>query len=300
MLKISRESSVLSMSASHAQAARAASGDTVIFETFDCFTNNIRTEQDLFHLVGWDKINPATGPLYIEGAEAGDVLKVDILDIQVEEQGVMVTAPGLGPLGEHYGDRERTKILPVKDGEVIFNDKISFPVNTMVGVIGTAPATRDIPTGEPGTHGANMDCKRIIKGATVYLPVNVDGALLCIGDLHAIMGDGETNCSGVEINGQVTVKLTVLKDCKIPTPLVLQGGDAMTVASADTIHKAAAQSATIMTQFVMEVTGMEFEEAAMLITCAGDVRINQLVNPLMTARYEMPVWVFEQYGYKFI
>ncbi|MFU0790065.1 MAG: Acetamidase [Virgibacillus proomii] len=90
----------------------------------------------------------------------------------------------MGVLGERIA-AEKTKIIAVENGYANFNEKLKLPIKPMIGVIGTAPRNEEVPTGTPKDHGGNMDCKRICKGATLYLPVNVDGALLAMGDAHA-------------------------------------------------------------------------------------------------------------------
>ena len=159
---ITKENAVLNMSPKNTPVLRVPSGSNVIFETLDCFSNQIQREDQPFSSVGWDKINPATGPLYVEGAEPGDTLKVEILDIKIAEKGVMTTAPKLGALGDIVTG-ETTRIIPIEEGMVLFNDKIHIPIKPMIGVIGTAPAQQDIPTGAPGEHGGNMDCKKSSK-----------------------------------------------------------------------------------------------------------------------------------------
>ena len=86
--------------------------------------------------------------------------------------------------------------------------------------VGTAPKDEPVPTGTPESHGGNMDCKKIKEGNTLYLPVNVEGALLALGDLHAAMADGEMNGTGIEISGKVKIKVTLLKDYKFGTPMI--------------------------------------------------------------------------------
>ena len=144
----------------------------------------------------------------VEGAQTGDILKVEIIRIETADKGVMIDGPGEGVLKDII-KKPSTRIFEIGDGYVRFNDRLSFPVKPMIGVIGTAPAGKGIPTGTPGPHGGNMDCKKITEGATVYLPVNTEGALLAMGDLHAVMGDGEVGVCGVETAGRVTVKVTV-------------------------------------------------------------------------------------------
>jgi amidase len=299
MKRIAKDKFVLSMSPAHPPALKAESGSTVVFETCDCFSNKIDSEDQLFSSVGWDSINPATGPLYIEGAAPGDILKVEVLEIQTADSGVMTTAPGFGILGDRF-DKEVTKIIPILNGRAIFNDKIHIPVNPMIGVLGVAPETGEILTGTPGEHGANMDCKRLVKGAVIYLRINVPGALLCLGDLHAVQADGEIVICGVEISGEVTVKTTVIKGKRLPLPMLVEGDHLMTLASAETLDDAAKTATRNMHTFMTDELKMDAHEAGMLLSVAGDLRICQVVDPLMTARMELPLWVLEKHDYRMI
>ncbi|MEK5442524.1 acetamidase/formamidase family protein [Fredinandcohnia sp. FSL W7-1320] len=294
---ISRELSVLTMSPTNKPVKIVESGSTVVFQTLDCFSNQIQNEDQPFSSVGWDKINPATGPLYINGAEPGDTLKVKIIDIKIDNKGVMTTAPNLGVLGDIVTG-ETTKIISIKDDKAIFNEKIQIPIKPMIGVIGTAPKDEEIPTGTPGSHGGNMDCKKIVKGSTLYLPINVSGGLLSMGDLHAVMADGEIVICGLEIPGEVTVKVDVLKGEELPLPMLDSEESIITIASEETLDEAAKTATVNMHRFLVNELGIEIDEAGMLLSLVGDLRICQVVDPLMTARMEIPKWIVEKYDYK--
>jgi len=298
MLKLKNDTFVLSMCKSHKPVATTRSGDTVIFETLDCFSNKLVTTNHKLSDVAWSDINPATGPLFIEDAIKGDTLKVEIIDIQIAEQGVICSAPGFGVFG-HILEKETTKIIPIKDGKALFNENLQFPINPMIGVIGTAPETEDIPTGSPGFHGANMDCNKITKGSTLYLPVFNDGALLSMGDVHAIMGDGEVVVCGVEIAAEITVRVSVIKNCFLPLPFLINEEKAMTLYSASTLDEAAKGATLNMQEFVTTALGMSIDESAMLLSISADLSICQMVDPLMTVRMELPRWILDQYGYQF-
>ncbi len=299
MLTVHTDTKVHKMWSENVPAARAKSGDTVRFETLDCFGGQLKSEDELLGGLDWNNVNPATGPLFVEGAMPGDVLKVEILDIELGDHGVMVGAPGEGITGNVVCG-EVTKILPVEDGIIKFNDKLSFPVSPMIGVIGTAPKGEGIDTGTPDSHGGNMDCTQIGAGTVLYLPVNTEGALLAMGDLHAKMGDGEVEVCGVEIAGVVTVKVTVLKDCKLPTPFLLGKEKAMTIFSAKTADEACVGATLAMHSFLMKELGMGDHEAAMLLSVTGDLRVCQVVDPEKTFRMEIPRTVTEAYGYEFM
>ena len=298
MLTIYSNTKVHKMSRENPPVARAKSGDTVCFETLDCFGGQLQREDQLLGGLDWSCINPATGPLFIEGAKPGDVLKVEILNIELADHGVMVDAPGEGVTGSAV-TRETTRILPVKAGMIHFNEKLVFPIRPMIGVIGTAPAGEGIDTGTPGPHGGNMDCTRIGMGATLYLPVNVEGALLAMGDLHARMGDGEVEVCGVEISGAVTVRVTVVKNCNLPTPFLTNTKVAAAIYSAKTVDEACVGATMAMHRFLMQELGMNEHEAGMLLSVAGNLRICQVVDPERTCRMEIPLDVAEAYQYTF-
>ncbi len=297
MLRIQREQSVFKLSPHNAPVAYASPGDTIVFETFDCYSNEITSENQVIAASGWDRSNPSTGPLYVDGAKPGDILKVEIIRIELDSQGVMRVGPGSGALG-HILEERKTKIIPIVDGRARFNDRLQLEINPMIGVIGTAPKEKEIPTSTPGTHGGNMDCKRIGQGSVIYLPVNVPGALLAMGDVHALMGDGEVIICGIEIAAKVTVKIDILSEWSLPLPMVTAGDQIMTIASKKTLDEAAVAASEMMLQFIHEALGMELQEAGMLLSIVGDLRICQIVDPLMTVRMEFPLWILEEYGYQ--
>lgn len=298
MLTIHTGTKVHKMARDNTPAAFAKSGDTIRFETLDCFGGQVTSEDQRLGGLDWSCINPATGPLFIEGAMPGDVLKVEILSIELDDHGVMVDGPGEGVMGDLLKD-EATKILSIENGMAKFSDKLSFPLCPMIGVIGTAPAGESIDTGTPGAHGGNMDCTRIGAGATLYLPVNVEGALLAMGDLHAVMGDGEVGVCGVEIAGTVTVRVTALKECALPTPFLINAETAMTIYSAKTVDEACTGATLAMHTFLMQELGMSDHEAGMLLSVAGNLCICQIVDPEKTCRMELPRTVTKAYHYEF-
>ena len=304
MLRIKRDTVVYAMSPDNAPAARAKDGDTILFETQDCFSGQIQKETDQLGTLDWSRINPATGPVYIEGAMPGDTLKVEILRIDLAPQAATVESPDSGVTGL-AAKEEHTKILPVGEGKVVFNEAITLPECAMIGVIGTAPKEEAISTGTPDLHGGNMDCKRICAGTTLYLPVNVEGALLAMGDLHAVMGDGEVCVCGAEIAGKVTVKVTVVKGGQgqpgsgMPLPFLVTKDAAMAIYSAPGLDAAAEGTTLRMRSFLIDAVGMQPHEAGMLLSLAGDLRICQCVDPNKTCRMEVPLSILEKLGYQF-
>lgn len=264
---------------------KAKSGDKVTFQTCDCFSDVIKTEDDLVSGIDFNRVNPATGPLYVEGAIPGDVLKVDIIKIDISNQGAVVTSPGLGRLSEEI-ENEETVIGKI-EGDFVDYKGIKIPLNKMIGVIGTAPEDEGISTGTPYDHGGNLDCKMIKEGVSLYLPVNVEGALLALGDLHAAMGDGEIMGSGMEIAGEVEVRVEVLKDFDYKLPLIETEEKWITLGSRKTMEEASDLAINNMVDLIMKKSNLTMNQAGMLLSIAGDLKVCQIVDPNMTMRMEI-------------
>ncbi len=251
-------------------------GEEVFFTTEDCFGGQLETENDAVTEVDLAKANPATGPLYIEGAEVGDILKVDILDIQISNYGFSVTLPEVGPLWNV--SEVRTKKLEIIDDKINFNG-VEFPINPMIGVIGVAPAGDDIPTAMWGTHGGNMDNKKITKNTSIYFPVNTPGALLQIGDLHAVQGDGELAGSGLEIKGTVKVKVDLIKDKSIKGPVHEDKDFWYTISNSRDYTEAVKIATHNMKDLLKDAYGWDETDIALYFSLQGDIEVCQSAVP---------------------
>lgn len=294
MLIIDNKKVIYSFSRNNPKVAEARPGDQVQFITKDCFSNRITNEKDLFNPENMTNINPATGPLKIIGAESGDTLKVIIDDITVEEQGVMITVPGLGAYG-HRLDSIETKIIPIHNGMAIFSEKIVLPIDPMIGVIGTSPCKDDIPCGTPGRHGGNMDTRLIRKGTTLYLPVYVPGAMLSLGDLHAAMGDGEVSICGIEISGIVTVTVDLIKGKGEPWPVLETVSSWYVIASDYDLDSAVELVLDAALDFLKSRISISINDLVSLLSIAGSLEICQIVDPLKTVRMGISKDIFKNY-----
>ncbi|KXS48611.1 amidase [Halanaerobium congolense] len=299
-MRIGSKNVVYSMSAENKPAASCKPGETVVFETQDCFSNQIQTEDVLFETTDWDTVNPATGPLEIEGAEPGDTLKVEIKKMDLNDHGVMVAVPEMGFLNNFIEESE-TKIITIEQNKAVFSDKIKINLNPMIGVIGCSPGKDEeaVPCGTPASHGGNMDTKVITEGSTLYFPVKVSGAMLAMGDLHAAMGDGEVVISGVEIAGEVTVKVDVIKGKEITDPMVERNDAFYTIASGPTLDAAAKKAADNMFTFLKQRLDLENNELAMLMSVICDLQVSQVVDPEKTARMRVDKKALAEYNIQF-
>ena len=271
--------------------AFADSGETIRFECKDCYNDQLTEDNIDYGNMNMSHNNPIAGPLYVNGAEAGDVLKVEIINIEMADSACMCVRTGVG-IYEVEGCHCRR--FPIENGIVKFDGGIDIPIKPMVGVMGTSPATGEVSTQSPGEHGGNMDNRELGIGSTVYFPVNVAGALLSMGDIHAVQGDGETAICAMEVSGAVTVKVEVIKTNKyIPTPFIVTEKSYYTTAAAKSLDDCSVAAARKMHRFIMEQMNFNDGQAAMILSVMGHLRITQVVNPEKGCMMEFPRSVFD-------
>src|SRR3982751_127037 len=213
-------------------------GDTVTFETNDCFTGQIRSEDDLVTDIDLERINSATGPVAVRGAEPGDSLVAEILDVRPIEWGVATLIPAFGPLIDLV-QSPVTRLFDVRDGVIRMNDRVSFPAKPMVGVVGVATDGDTLSNGLAGRHGGNLDDHFHGKGARIFFPVRRPGGMFAGGDMHASMGGGEICFTGVGIAGEVDIRFDVLKGKQARWPVTELADACLPHATHDTYEDAA-------------------------------------------------------------
>ena len=293
MKKVTRKDVIYQMSAENKPVLSVDSGETVVFETYDCYQGQLLPEGTTFQDVNRKFTNPATGPVYVNDAKPGDVLKITIEKMELGPVGILDIGKNPGAL-KGFFDSVTIKRLSVVGDMLKYNDRLQIKTKPMIGVIGTAPAEGAVSTMTPMDHGGNMDCTRSEEGAILYLPVFVDGGLLALGDFHAIMGEGEVGNCGVEIEGEATLKVEVVRDMKVTFPMIENEDQWMTVAYGETLDEAAKKATAQMFQFLTEYHGLDAVDAGMLIDMVGDLIICQIVNPMKTVRMEIPKWTIEK------
>lgn len=293
-MKITKDYLIYAMSKDNPPICRVPTHTDIYFETCDCFEDQLVSGQEEFNQLDWNRINPATGPVYVEGAKKGDVLKVTIKKIVITRNyAVMVTMPNLGLLGDELTAAE-VKIIRLEEGQAHLPGGIKVSIQPMIGVIGVAPAGDAISCGTPGAHGGNMDAKIIKEGATLWLPVNVDGALFALGDLHAGMGDGEVAGCGLEVPGEVIVSFEVVKNVNYPLPMVTDCRAVYTLASELTVDSATTRASQNMASLLTENSDLSLSDALSIMSIAGNLAICQVVDPLKTSRFALPRKVFDK------
>lgn len=286
-MNITTEKAIFGFCKDNAAAYTVDTPVTLNVSTKDCFSNQLREPEDTIEGLNWDATNPASGPIYVNGAEVGDTLKVTINKITVDEKGTVCAIENEGTLG-HMVTGNHVKIVHIEDGCAVFSDEIRIPIKPMIGVIGVAPKEGFINCGTPGEHGGNMDNTMVCDGAVMYFPVATDGALLALGDVHAVMGDGEIGVTGLEIPAEVNLTVEVIKG-KAPEYPILENEDSFSViVSKKTLDEATIRATELMLEFLETRVDLTTPDIVMLMSLVGNVEICQIVDPLKTVRFVFP------------
>jgi amidase len=268
-------------------------GEDLLFELQDTSNGKVKTSEDAADIARTrnpEKVNAATGPVFVRGAVAGDTLVVDILEIHLDSQAFTRLLPGNGVLAGEV-ETPRGRVVQVRDGRIDFGEGISFPARPMIGVMGTAPAAGEIPNLQPGDHGGNMDLLDVTVGTRVYLPVSVPGALFALGDLHASMGDGELSGVALEAAGEVIVRIDLRKGERIARPWMERADAWITYGCGSTLEEAIRTATRDMVALLGRRLNLDREAAFMLVSATGDLRVGQasfIPGVGMTARVVMP------------
>jgi len=285
MIRISQDKHVFTMSVNNTPAATCRSGDTVVFETLDCFCNHFHDITAEFGVQQPKHSNPATGPLYVEEAEPGDALKVEVLSIELGPLGVYVSGP-VNPLFEPFLREFKVNRIHVENGYGFITSNHKLSITPMIGVIGTAFS--EISTSLPGNHGGNLDCSEIKMGSTLILPVFTKGGLLAVGDLHTMMGDGELGENGLEIDGKVTLRVSLIKGKAIERPMIIDLNEFGIIGLGASVDDAVRDAAHHMMSYLINEVSYTPHEASMLIGLVSRIKICQQVNQSKTVLLTLP------------
>ncbi len=265
-------------------------GETVVIETEDAFTGQIRKPGDKRDTTTIPYANPQTGPIFVERAEKGDMLVVEIKDIKptigqgatrIPSYWWYLGEPGSSAIGRFLNAAlpHGSRICPIKDGKVYFTEKIVLPYEPFIGTIGTAPEIEAVSTYYPGPHGGNMDLPDICVGNRVYLPVRVSGALPHVGDVHAVQGDGEICGTAIEIPAESTLTIDLVKGKPIRWPRVESPDYLMAVASSGTgrtLEDAIRIAFIELIRWLEDDYGFDRMEAYQLCTQTARVRLGNV------------------------
>lgn len=240
-----------------------------------------------------------TGPIYINGAEPGDVLEVSILRLAPYSYGVHYIVPGAmgaGTLPEEFPEGlARTFEWNQDGGEVLFQPGVRLPLRPFLGVMAVAPATPgEVSSVPPGSHGGNMDLKELTEGATIYLPVFVHGALFSVGDVHALQGDGEVSGTTLETAAkEARLRFVVRKDLRMERPMAETSTHWITMGFHPDLDEAAKIALRDAIQWLVLNKGLSRLDAYSLCCMAVDFRVTQLVDRNKGIHAMIPKGIFK-------
>jgi acetamidase/formamidase len=292
-----------------APAVRIAPGESLEFEVADASGGQLsaRSVVEDVGKMDFGKINPVTGPVFIDGAAPGDILKVTLLSFKPSGWGWTANIPGFGLLADEFKQPalHTWKYDPHSLAPALYGRWAKVPLKPFTGTIGVAP-------GEPGLHsivpprrvGGNMDIRDVAQGCELFLPVEAAGALFSVGDTHAAQGDGEVCGTAIESPMSVALKFDLIKQTPLSFPrfttpgpvtrhLDAQGYEVCTGIGPD-LMEAARAAVRSMVDLLMRERGMPAMDAYLLCSVCGDLRISEIVDlPNWTVSFYFPRVVFD-------
>lgn len=283
-------------------------GDTVVYDFCVGGEMQIHPNSTLEDLVKFDlgKAWPLSGPIYINGAQSGDVLEIEILDLHTKGWGWTGVFPGLGLLPDEF-NQFYLRVFDFSNGGYIeFNDSIRVPVEPFLGVMGVAPAQPgSVSCAAPSVYGGNIDIKHLTKGSRLFLPVQVPGALFSAGDGHAAQGDGELCLTAVESPLYGALRFQLHKNKKIAGPqfITLPGsltklyeseGYFVTTGISTDLLECAKNATRAMIDYLEAEHGLPRYEAYILCSIAVDLKISEIVDGNLIVSAYLPLSIFKK------
>lgn len=275
MKRLGREHHIYVLDPKGQPAITIDSGEELIVETWDAF-EGIRDPAALEEKA---LRGPATGPIYVNGAEPGDALRVEFLNISAKEGAVHMVRPGRGFLEEEFSEAYPT-IMSFEDGSVVLPSGLRLPLVPSMGLVATTPTYRQNTASDSGPYGGDIDMKELVTGSTLYLPVFLQGGLLAMGDCHAVVGDGAVAGTGAECSADTHIRVTVEKGMKITSPRALTPDHFVVLSYGEDLGLAMRQAVRDMVDFLVREKGMAAYDAYTLLSLAGDVRVSRTFRPI--------------------
>jgi acetamidase/formamidase len=267
------------------------SGDTVEVLTRDVSDNQIGPDSDgsAIASLDWDRVYPLAGPIAVAGAEPGDTLAVEVLDLETQGWGWTAVLPGLGLLPDEFPDAY-LRTFDLSDGESARLEGATIPLAPFMGTMGVCPAgARAVPVMPPGRFGGNLDTRQLVAGTTLYLPVQVEGALFSTGDAHGCQGDGEVCVTGLEAPMFARLRFTLEKGRSLPAPQYRTAAGSLTPGAdggawygttgiGGDLYAGAQDALRAMIDHITRTYGLSPEDAYLLSSLVVDLRISEIVD----------------------
>jgi amidase len=277
-------------------------GDVIVLSLKDCFDGQFDNLNARLSDLDATRLNPLTGPVAINSAEPGDAIAVSVLDIKPTGTGIILAQTGLATMNPHLAESTVHRVR-ITDGHVELLPGIEIPQRPMIGTVGCTPNEVPVSAVLAGSHGGNMDHALVAPGATVYLPISVPKGMLLVGDVHALMGDGEV-CTGVEVSAEVRLRIELVKSASIRQPWIATSELWVSTGYGYDFIEALRAAFREMWQFVCSACHVTTEEGFILVGTCGNLGVSRGgslfwkkpngLTPQVTARVELPLEYLEQ------
>jgi amidase len=293
MKRLSRDHHIYVLDPAAPPAIRIESGEEIMVETWDAF-EGLRDPA-----LADDKLlkGPASGPIYVEGAEPGDALKVEFLSIvpKAAEGAAHMVRPGRGFLAADFTDGHCTNIA-LEGSDAVLPNGLRLPMRPSMGFVATTPDYQQSTASDSGPYGGDIDMQELVAGSILYLPVFVPGGMLALGDCHAVVGDGAVGGTGAECASDTGIRVTVEKGRALSGPRALTPEHFVVLCYGQELGPAMREAVRQMVDVLVQEKGMEPYEAYSLLSLAGDIRVSRTFREISSVKMMLLRTVFEQLG----
>ena len=289
MQHLSRENRIYFLDPEARPAITIDSGEELMVETWDAFEGL----RDPAALDAKSLKGPATGPIYVNGAQPGDALKVEFLKITPKESPAHMVMPGRGFLEAEFTEGYPT-VMTIQDGHVVLPTGVRIKMLPSMGLVATTPTYVQNTASDSGPYGGDIDMKELVEGSTIYMPVFVDGGLLALGDCHAVVGDGAVAGTGAECSADTHLRVTVEKGLNLSAPRALTPDHFVVLSYGEDLAPAMKQAVRDMVDFLVSEKGLAPYDAYTLCSLAGDVRVSRTFRPISPVKMMLSRQALEQ------
>jgi len=291
MKRLTRDKKVYFLDPNNPPAIKVKSGEELIVETWDAFEGT----RDVAAIQAKPFVAPATGPIYVEGAEPGDALKVEFLSIKPVFDAAHMVMPGRGFLTEMF-DKGYPTTMALDGDHVVLPNGIRVKMMPSMGFVANTPTYRQTTASDSGPYGGDVDMKELVAGSTFWVPVFVPGGMLTMGDCHAVIGDGAVGGTGAECSSETHIRVSVEKGMNLTTTRALTPEHFVILSYGEELAPAMKEAVHGMVKFLIDEKKMKPYEAYTLMSMAGDVRISRTFRPISPVKMMLSRKVLDQIG----
>lgn len=291
MRRLSREHHIYELDPEAPSAITIDSGEELLVETWDAFEG----VHDTATLDARELKGPASGPIYVNGAEPGDALKIEFLSIKprFDEGAAHLVSAGRGFLDAEFTETYCTSIA-LEGADAVLPNGLRVPLRPSMGFVATTPTHRQSTASDSGPYGGDIDMQELVDGSTLYLPVFVPGGMLALGDCHAVVCDGAVAGTGAECASETEIRVTVERGAGLASPRALTPEHFVVLSYGQELGPAMRQAVRGMVDFLVQEKGMQPYDAYTLLSVAGDVRFSRTFREISSVKMMLKRTVLDQ------